>query len=105
MEKKKYELTKESKQVGDVTLYRIKALKDFADVKKGDLGGWIEKESNLSQEDSCWIYDEARVSGDAMVYENAKVSGKAWISEKAWVSGDAKVSGKTWLSGDAIVFD
>ena len=28
-------------------LHRIEALRDFGDVKKGDLGGWIEKEENL----------------------------------------------------------
>ena len=46
----KYELTNETKQVDDVTLYRIRALKDFADVKTGDLGGWVQSTANLSQE-------------------------------------------------------
>jgi len=35
---KKYELTKESKIVNGITLFRIKALRDFGNVKKGDLG-------------------------------------------------------------------
>ncbi len=35
---KKYELINES-HVKGITLYRIRALKDFADVKAGDLGG------------------------------------------------------------------
>lgn len=43
-------------------LYRIQALKDFARAKAGDIGGYIESESNLSQS------DDARVSGDAWVY-------------------------------------
>ena len=43
-------------------LYRVQALKDFNGVKSGDIGGYIEKESNLSQ------------SGDARVSGNAKVS-------------------------------
>ena len=47
----KYELTKESKG----NLFRIKALKDFGNVKKGDLGGFIEKTDNLSQEGNCWV--------------------------------------------------
>lgn len=46
---KKYELTNETKIFNGVELHRIKALKDFGDVKKGDLGGWLEKEENLSQ--------------------------------------------------------
>ena len=40
--KKKYELTNETKEFMGKTLHRIKALKDFNDVKTGDLGGWIK---------------------------------------------------------------
>ena len=29
------------------------------DVHQGDLGGFVESERNLSQEGSCWIYDNA----------------------------------------------
>jgi hypothetical protein len=36
--KKKYELTKESIDLDGLTLYRIRALKDFGNVKRGDLG-------------------------------------------------------------------
>lgn len=44
-------------------LYRIQALKDFKGVKSGDIGGYIEKESNLSQYDNAWVSDDAQVSG------------------------------------------
>lgn len=54
-------------------LYRIEALKDFSDVKKGDLGGFIESYNNLNQKGNCWIF------GDAEVYGNAKVCGYAKI--------------------------
>ena len=37
-------------------LYRIKALKDFNNVKEGELGGYIESEQNLSQEGNAWVY-------------------------------------------------
>lgn len=43
-------------------LYRIQALKDFARAKAGDIGGYIEKEFNLSQSNDAWV------SGDAWVY-------------------------------------
>lgn len=36
---KKYELTDETMCFNGVTLHRIKALKDFADVVDGELGG------------------------------------------------------------------
>lgn len=32
------------------TLYRVQALRDFADVRVGDLGGYVEEEANLSHE-------------------------------------------------------
>ena len=64
---KKYKLTKNSIEFYNKTLFQIQALKDFGDVKAGDLGGYIEKESNLSQEEDCWIY------GNAIVCDNAKI--------------------------------
>jgi len=71
----KYELTTTFIEYNNKKLYQIKALKDFSDVKAGDLGGYIEKESNLSQEDNCWIYDEAKIYGDARIYGNARIFG------------------------------
>ncbi len=56
---KKYEFTNETQQVGDATLYRIRALRGFGDVKASDLGGFIEKEDNLSHDGICWVYNYA----------------------------------------------
>lgn len=39
----KYEITRETKVIDGVELHRIKAFKSFGNVKKGDLGGWIER--------------------------------------------------------------
>ena len=76
---KKFELTNEKIEVYGVTLYRIKALKDFFDVSKGDLGGYLEKEGTLSQIGDCWVYENARVYGNARVCGNAKVYGNARV--------------------------
>lgn len=65
--KMKYELTKNTKVVDGKTLYQIRAIKDFGDVDKGDLGGWIEAEKNLSQEGNCWVSGDARVYGTEIV--------------------------------------
>ena len=70
---KKYKLTNETINVNGVALYRIEALKDFSDVKKGDKGGFVQSEDNLSQDGTCWVYDDAIVYGDAQVYSNAKI--------------------------------
>ena len=64
-----YELTDETITVDGRTLHRIRALKDLPEhgVKKGDLGGFIEHENNLT--------------------------GDAWVGGNAWVSGEEAVSG------------
>ena len=69
----KYKLTDETIEFNGKTLFRIQALKDFGDVKAGDLGGYIESEKNLSQEGNCWVADNARVSGNARVYGDAEI--------------------------------
>ena len=58
----KYEFTGETKKVSlfrNITVRRIRATIAFGVVKAGDLGGWIEKEENLSQEGDAWVYGNA----------------------------------------------
>lgn len=106
MSEKKYEFTGETKVNDDgVTLHRIRALRDFGNVKKGDLGGWIEKEENLSHEGNCWVADDAEVSGRAKVYGSARVYENAQVSGRAEVYGDAQVYGNAEVYGYAKVYD
>ena len=108
---KKFKLTDEILVVNGKTLYRIKALKDFSDVKKGDKGGFVEKEINLSQYGDCWVYDDAMVYdnaeiyGDAVVRNNAKVWMDAKVSGNAQVYYNAKVYGNAMVFGHAIILD
>ena len=132
---KKYKLTKEYIFLFGKKLYRIKALKDFANVRKGDKGGFVESEANLSQEGDCWVYgnskifdiaqvcDYARVYGNVLVYgnaiiannaqiynnarihNNAKIYDHAIVYGNALVSGNAQVFGKAFVSGNAWSFD
>src|SRR5260363_74987 len=75
---KKCELLKEDCiEYDGRTLSRLRAVRDYRGMKKGVLGGYIEKEENLSHEGEAWVYDNARVFGDARVYDNARVSGDA----------------------------
>ena len=113
---KKYELSNITIEFNGVTLHRIKALKDFSNVKAGDLGGWVEKEDNLSQIDDAWIDENAKVYGnaqicgnvivfdDAIIYDNAKVYGNAHICNNAKVYDNAFVYGDVWVYGNAKVF-
>ena len=95
----KYEILKdEFIEFDGRKLYRIKALKDFHNVKEGEFGGYIESERNLLHEGDAWV------SGNARVYGYAWVCGCARVCGNAWVSGDARVSGYAWVSGDAWVY-
>ena len=101
----KYELIKDP----IINLYRIRALKDFSDIKAGTLGGYVENEDNLSHDGNAWIYGNARVYGDAKVcgdskvYDDAKVYGNACVCSDARVCGDAKVYGNACVCSDAKV--
>ena len=76
---KKYELTDEKKEFRGRTLYRIKAIVDFSDVKAGDLGGFIEGERNLSHIGDSWVYSSAKVYDNALVCGSAEVYGNAKV--------------------------
>ena len=92
-------------KVGLKTLYRIEATKEITKfgVKVGDLGGYIEKEENLSED--AWVSGNACVSCDAEVYGNAWVYGDALVSDNACVYGNARVYGNSLVSGDSLVCD
>lgn len=73
----KYKLTDVKINFMGKTLFQIEAVKCFGDIVKGQKGGFIEKESNLSQFCNAWVHGNAKVYGDAEVYGNAKVYGDA----------------------------
>ena len=94
--KKKYEFTGEEKEFMCRKVRRIRSLveisRDFLPiVKPGDLGGWIEKEDNLSHDGDAWVAEEAYAIDDCRVSGNALVRGEAMISNNAVVSGNSLV--------------
>lgn len=79
---KKYELTTDTKSIFGKRYFRIRALVDFGNVSKGDLGGYIESEDNLSNDTgygNAWVGGEAYVGGDARVVGEARVDGEAYV--------------------------
>lgn len=101
---KKYKLTEEAINVDDRTLYRIEALRDFGNVRKGDKGGFVEKEGNLSQYGDCWVYDDAKVYSSSIVYGDAKVCDNARVYDNAIVTDHAKVYNNAMVYGYARVY-
>lgn len=106
---KKYKLTDEYILQDGIKLYRIEALKDFRNVRKGDKGGFVENENNLSHNRNCWISEDAKVFGEARVYSNAKIPGNAIVYNNAMICGDAEIRGSAkvcdtaYVSGNTIV--
>lgn len=100
---KKYELTTNTKIVEGRKVFQIKALINFGDVKAGDLGGYIEKEENLSHSGNAWVYDNAAVYDNAKICENARIYENVMVYDEAIVYGEtivhdnAKICGKAWI--------
>ena len=111
MENKKYEFTGVTKETWAGPLHQIRAIRDFRNVKAGDIGGWIKKEENLSHDGDCWVYENAEVYenavvyGDVSVYGDAEVCGDARVYENAVVCGNASVYGDAEVCGDARVYE
>lgn len=103
------------KQLNAKKLHRIVALRDIPrhGVKKGDLGGYIENEDNLSQEGDCWIAEEAIVcdfterEGDYIYREDkGSVVGNGIVTGQSIVAGgrvEGAVVGDALLIGKVIV--
>ena len=103
---KKYEILKnDTKIVDGVTVYRIIALKDFADVEAGDKGGYIESESCLEQEGTCWVYDEAVILGKSILEQSARVYGKSVVKGNCYLTGDCLIFDDVVLDGSILVAD
>ncbi len=110
---KKYTLREDDTIVRDGrTLYRIQALRHVRfGVEKGAVGGYVEKEANLSQEGPCWLFDEAcayedaRVEGNAILFDQTTLRGKAKLIEAARIFDQAIVQGEAIVSGESIIED
>jgi hypothetical protein len=120
----KYEILPGDDIIPWLGLKRIRALKDFDDVKCGDLGGLVSSEINLSQNGNCWIYEGSRVDGISSICGNAKIKnsiilGSTLVSDDTLIQdsscgknlaivGHAKIlnsmiSGSVHISGKAII--
>lgn len=90
-ETKKYELVKSESIVHNGrTLYRIRALREFTisrgvAIKVGDIGGFVESENNLSQEDICWIFDDQSTGNCLTRKEKKHQYRQFWAIITAWL--------------------
>lgn len=102
---KKYEFTDETVKIDGNILHRIKSLRDFGNVTAGELGGFIEREENLSHSGSAWVSDEAKVYGEAFVSHEAQIYNNAVVCDYARVSWYARVCDDALVCDHAAVYD
>ena len=90
--KKKYEFVEGDEKVtpAGIIVKRIRALVAIQDtsVVPGDLGGYIQQESNLDHRGAAWVYDNAQVAGGALVYGNGLIF---WASKVGTQNGTLTV--------------
>lgn len=105
-----YEQFKHPRTGLPVRLFRIIALKDFESpggfVKAGETGGFVQSEANLSQTDSTWIAQTAKVFDnvcpvDSYITNDARIFDSPTI-ENSIISGKARVFGECIVKGSLI---
>ena len=101
---KKYKLTErcivDSK---GSTLFQIQALRSFGGIKKGQLGGYVRSEYNLSHKGNCWIYPNASASGASKVLDNAVLKDYATLKDNSIAYNDTVMMDHAKLEGFATI--
>ena len=122
MTNNKYELTNIKYQHFEFTLYQIRALKDFGNIKAGQLGGFVSGYHNLSQNGLSWCYPEcfcyinAKIMGDAQAFggwvwnkailkEESTCKDSCFIYDSAECFGQSIIMGEACCSGFSKIFD
>ena len=92
-------------------LHRIRALRDVGvEVRAGDLGGFVEAECNLSQEegDASWIFGDAIAAGSASVdkdsclRDGAVACDQAYVTQRSTLSGHARAEDAAYIRGAVL---
>jgi NDP-sugar pyrophosphorylase family protein len=111
-----------------IKLFRIIALRDISvtvdgttyNIKSGTIGGYVQSERNLPQDDSGWIAhdaavldsavvkdsyvtDSAKIFGNAVV-ENCRIAHRAVVEDRAIVQ-NSKLSENVIISDSGVVTD
>lgn len=113
---KNYIMTDENINYNGHLLHRIQAVAEICgspetgsqDILPGTKGGWIESYNNLMNDREvvyCWIADEAKVYGRAVISDNARVENTAEVYDNAYVGENALIAGNAHVFGNAEIYD
>lgn len=99
----KYELIECNRKYKHIQLLRVRALRDFAGVKAGDVGGCIEGPHNLSQNGTCWLSYDCVIIGRGRLQANGRMRGRAVIRDNGFLGADAYMQDNTVICGNGII--
>lgn len=105
---KKYEFTDEKVTLpSGKVMYRIRAIRDIpaANVKAGDLGGFIQKQRNLSQSGDCWVDYTSYAIHRSRVTDNAQICCHSGVRNGAQIGGNSTIRNNLIISGESYVHD
>ena len=79
-------------------------------MRAGDLGGFVEGEHNLSQEqeDASWIFGDAIAAGSASVdkdsclRDEAVACDQAYVTQRSTLSGHARAEDAAYIRGAVL---
>lgn len=87
---KKYGFTGKTCRFEGHNLRQIYAVSAFGDIKKNQVGGWIQNPNNLSEEGLCWVHPDGMVSQHAVIKDDAQVY-NGIVHDSAIVEGQAVI--------------
>ena len=86
-------------------LHRIRALKNFGDVKTGDIGGYVESKWNLSQEGNCWIYDNAKCVDNSQMYGNSQMYDNSQMYGNSQMYDNSRMYDRSCMFDNSKMYD
>jgi len=72
-------------------------------VKEGEIGGFVQSEANLPQDDNSWVFNTAHVFENAVLHDSVVLEG-AKVCDNATVT-NSTVAGRARVFGSSIVRD
>jgi len=104
----KYELIdidKNSNEYAHGLRYRVKALRDFSDIKAGDVGGFVTSEHNLSQNGDCWVYDDAKMFDNSEIHNDAKMHNNSEMHNNSKMLNNSEMFDSSKMHNNSKMYD
>lgn len=110
----RYELYGPETTVEGHVVRRIRVTNAFSDFEKGQIGGYVESEANLSQDenDTAWIHDDSIVCGNGIVQNHSRIEKHSFVVDSQIDNGscihnsrveESKIDDRSEVSNESTV--